>query len=274
MSKKSPKTKKTTALVVKKERTVQDLVNMFAGSASLVQNDKQVERNLILRVAEAFAIPAVCVNIMGGLPYVNKDGLLFKLNEYEGEQILSLTTKMVEYAVAKGSKAIAEANLTFKDGRSFNAVGEADENSVKLPAVKMTPNMMAETRAQNRVIRRVIQARMIGDLYTKLGDKHSSYDDNEKQVIMNSVQSSAEEMTGKAALEGTVVEPVKTPAQEAVVSMAQAVKMAFDKIGQENDEAKLKEYREKLINWKALTDNQRKMLLGAIDQKLSKYAGK
>lgn len=267
------KLKSTRAIVVKKEPTLQELVNMFAGSSALIQNDKQTERALILRVAEAFEIPATCVNIMGGLPYINKDGLLFKLDEYESDEILSLQTKMVQYATKPGERAIAEGVLVLKNGRSFNAIGEADEMSVKLQAVKMTPNMMAETRAQNRVIRRAIQARMLRNLYTKLGGKNSAYNEQEKEVITNAVVSSAEEMTNKEAMDR-----VRQVAEEATVNVGtikptpeQVIKMSLDKIQVADDPFTLQDYRIKIERSNLYSVAQRAMLYNAIDNKLKKY---
>jgi len=277
--KKSPKKpkSKTTAIAVRKQPTVQDLVNMFAGSATLVQNDSQAARTLILNVAQAFEIPATCVNIMGGLPYINKDGLLFKLDEYEGEEIVSLETKMVQYSTKPGERAIAEGVLLLKDGRHFNAIGEADEGSVKLQAVKMTPNMMAETRAQNRVIRKAIAARMLRNLYTKLGGKHSPYNEQEKTVITNAVSSSAEEMSNKDKND-----TVKKVSDEAVAATTakikptpdQIMKVSLDKINEADkagDPFTLQDYRTRTERSGFYSAEQKTMLYAVIDQKLKKY---
>ena len=265
---------KTTAVAVRKEPSVQDLVNMFSGSAALVTNDKQAERSLILNVAQAFEIPATCVNIMGGLPYINKDGLLFKLDEYESDEIVSLNTKMVQYATKPGERAIAEGILTLKNGRSFNAIGEADEMSVKLAAVKMTPNMMAETRAQNRVIRRAIQARMLRDLYTKLGGKNNIHSDQEKTIILNAVQSSAEEMTNKEAMDqvSRVAEEGKAKVTSAIKpTPEQVIKLSLEKINVADDPFVLQDYRIKIERSNLYSAAQKTMLYGAIDNKLKKY---
>lgn len=267
MATKKKTTKKETSLVIKDENKMQEMVNMFAGSSALLQNDKEVERNLILRVAEFFTIPAVCVNVMGGLPYINKDGLLYKLMEYEGDKIVSLNTKMLQLASGHGEKAIAEATLIFNDGRNFTAVGEADENSVKLQAVKMTPNMMAETRAQNRVIRKAIQARMIKEMYARLGDKKSPVDYNERLAIENSVVSSAEEMSHVDKKE---TKEVITSEQKTTIKKAEAISKAFEAIQNEKNPKKLEEYLVKVKEWKFLSDNEKTMLTSAIEQRISK----
>lgn len=110
------------------------------------------------------------------------------MDEYEGDEVQSLETKMVQYALKPGDRAIAEGILIMKNGRRFTSVGEADELSVRIGRGKRTPNMMAETRAQNRVIRKAIQARMLRNLYTKLGGKNikqSPYSEQERTVILN-----------------------------------------------------------------------------------------
>lgn len=269
------KKKTTNAIVVSKSRQVQDLVNMFAGSSSLVQNDKTVERNLILRVAEAFEIPATCVNVMGGLPYINKDGLLFKLEEYNGSDIVSLTTKMVQYAIKGGDRAIAEATLVLTGGRTFNAVGEADDRSIKLAAVKMTPNMMAETRAQNRVIRRAIAAKMLRDLYTKLGGKKgkSIYDEQEKSFITNAVTSSAEEMShvDSQIKRQEIIDQAPPPPPAIPKTKQGLVTLSIEKIQQATDAPTLLRYRDRIAKSGLYNENQKKMLYGAIDGKIKQY---
>jgi hypothetical protein len=276
--KSKPKTnkKQSRAVAIRKEQAVKDLVNMFAGSSALVQNDKASERTLILRVAEAFAIPATCVNIMGGLPYINKDGLLFNIDEYDGKDIISLKTKMIEYAKKGGDRAIAEAELVLKGGREFNAVGEADQNSIKLSAVKQTPNMMAETRAQNRVIRRAIQARMLRDLYTKLGGKTNAYDDQEKRVIQNAIQSSAEEMTtaDNQKIRAEIIEQTASPAQDKTISKKDLMKLSLDKIKAQTDPAELTTYYESINASPLYSPAQKSMLIGAIAEQRKKYARK
>lgn len=259
--------KKDTSLVIKEEKKLQDMVNMFAGSSVLLQNDKENERNLILRVAEVFNIPAVCVNVMGGLPYINKDGLLYKLMEYEGDKIVSLNTKMLQVATGHGEKAVAEATLMFNDGRNFTAIGEADESSVKLQAVKMTPNMMAETRAQNRVIRKAVQGRMIKEMYIRLGDKKRPVTNDERIAVENSVISSAEEMTG--VKEDKKNDPV-TNEQKAVIKKSEAIAKAFQTIQNETDIKKLEDYLVAVKGWAFLSENEKIMLSSAIENKINK----
>lgn len=268
MNKKSPKkeNKKAVAIVKKEDEEVRKLVNMFVGSSSLVQNDKEQEKSLILSVAQAFAIPATCVNIMGGLPYINKDGLLFKLNEYEGKNIERLETKMVQYSKQRGEKAIAEAELTLKGGRFFNAIGEADENSVKLAAVKMTPNMMAETRAQNRVIRRAIQAKMLSDIFVNLGkNKTSMYDDKEKEVIINAVNSSAEEMSEKELTDKVQIIADSAKEKEPEIPTKKGLmELSLNKIKETTDEIRLSEYWDNIEKSNLYTKKDKEILYQAI----------
>ena len=270
---KKRKRKTTKAIAVKKESTLQELVNMFAGSSSLVKNDDQSKRELILRVAEAFEIPATCVNIMGGLPYINKDGLLFKLEEYEGKEVLSLETKMIQYSLKSGERAIAEASLVLKNGRSFNAIGEADEMSIKLSAVKATPNMMAETRAQNRVIRRAIQARMLRNLYTKLGGKKNAYDGQEKNLITNALSSSSEEMTNKEAENRIIELSDKATERNGKIKPTpdQVLKITLERIKEVDDPITLEDYRERVKKSGLYSEIQKVILYKAIDKEMKKY---
>lgn len=189
----SKNSKKTTALAINNHQ--KDMASIFAGSADLVKSGNEVEKTMVLKVAEAFGVPAICVGVQGGLPYINKDGLLFKLEEYHGAEIVSLTSKAVQYSLKKGERAIFETTLIIKTKngeRTFNAVGEADDDNVKLAAVKATPNLMAETRSQNRCIRRAIQAQMLADMFKNLGK--SKIKPDEREIVETALSSSVEEM--------------------------------------------------------------------------------
>lgn len=169
-----------------------DQAAIFAGSADLVRAGSRDERDMVLKVAKAFALPAICVGVQGGLPYINKDGLLFKLTQYYPKGIVSMTSKAIQYSLKKGERAIFETVLVLrsKEGKeqTFNAVGEADDESVKLKAVQATPNLMAETRSQNRCIRRAIQAQMLSEMFKSLGTKEDAVE------LQTAISSSVEEM--------------------------------------------------------------------------------
>lgn len=259
MTKKPTKKKYTTSLAIKQ---AQELSSMFAGSASLVKSDKPDEKQMILKVAEVFGVPAVCVNVMGGLPYINKDGLLFKLEDYESKQIVSLTSKAIQLATKKGEKAIFETTLVLKNGRSFNATGEADEDSIKLAAVKMTPNQMAETRSQNRCIRKAIQAKMLRELYSKLGGKNAPVDPEEKQIIEQAVTSSAEEMTAP---------PKQVERKEKVENL---FGKAIGMIASCKDLIVLQDWENKIKTSKTYSEHQKIALLGAINGKIKEITSK
>lgn len=182
---------KTRELVAQKQKEIK---NVFAGSVDFLKSGNSVEKDLILKVAEAFELPVVCVGVQGGMPYINKDGLLYKLEEYHGEEIQSLTSKGIQYSLKKGERAVFESTLVLTNGKTFNAVGEADDENVKLAAVKTTPNLMAETRSQNRVIRRAIQAQMLKQMFSNLNKGKNKSDDDVIDIIENAVSSSVEEM--------------------------------------------------------------------------------
>jgi len=133
--------------------------------------------------------------------------------------------------------------------------------------------MMAETRAQNRVIRRAIQARMLRNLYTKLGDKHSPYDNQEKEVITNAIVSSAEEMTTKEATDRVI--QIADEATEKVGKIKptaeQVIKMSLDKIKTASDPFILEDYRKKIGKSNLYSAVQKTMLYKAIDKELKKY---
>jgi len=261
MSNKSPKAKVNSLVPTKKQ---QNLTKMFAGSSDFVRSDRENERALILLVAKSYQLPAMCVNILGGMPYINKDGLLYKLNEYEGSHVVSLTSQAIQSALVPGDRAIYKSTLVLKNSkgrvRTFNATGEADNLNVKLDAVKNTPNMMAETRSVNRVISKAIKARILKDLYTSLGKVK---DDDQKAVIEGAVQTTAEEMNVRST------KPKK-------MTKAAMMKLSLEKIQQEDNSAVLVDYRKRIGKSPAYTAGQRKTLYNLIDQKIknAKTTGK
>jgi hypothetical protein len=256
MENKSPKTK---SLMTRKQR---DLVKMFAGSADLLRSDKPDERQMILLVAKVFGLPTVCINIMGGLPYINKDGLAYKLNEYEGKNIVSLISKGIQYAGKPGERAIFESTLTLKDAagrvRTFTATGEADAASVKLEAVKATPNMMAETRSVNRVINKAIKARILKDMFVALGTAKGVKDDD-RIIIEGTVQTTAEEMNVK-------------PSQQRPSGNVDVMATSLQKIAETNDPTLLTQFYEKITKGNFYTVAQKSILIKAIAEQRKKNA--
>jgi len=211
---------------------------------------------------------------MGGLPYINKDGLLFKLNEYEHSNVLGLTTKVIEYATKGGDRAIMQAELTLKGDRKFNAIGEADEKSIKLSAVKQTPNMMAETRAQNRVIRRAIQAEMLRELYTKLGSK-SAYNYQEKKIIENSVHSSAEEMNSAdyQRIKAEILENTEPQERKKSITQKDFMERSIERIKSQRSPIELTSCYESVNKTDLYTPKQKQILIQEIAKQRKKYAG-
>jgi len=251
MLQETPKDKK---LVMSKK--AKDAIKMFSGSADLVRGGNTEDGKLLLLVAKVFDLPATCVNIMGGLPYINKDGLLYKLNEYENANIVSLQSKIIQLAGKAGERAIIESTLILKDKngkeRIFNAIGEADNASVKLEAVRATPNMMAETRSVNRVIGKAIKARMLKDMYVALG-RAKGVGDDERMVIQSAIQTTAEEMN---------VSPSKLP----VVKMSKdtVIKQLLEKINAENNQSLLSEYYQKITTSMSFEIGEKSILIKAI----------
>lgn len=254
---------KTKSLVSKKER---DLNKMFAGSGDLVRSDKPDERTMILLVAKVYGLPATCINVMGGLPYINKDGLNYKLNEYEGKNIVSLISKGIQYATKPGERAIFESILTLKDvsgrERVFTAIGEADNASVKLEAVKATPNMMAETRSVNRVIGKAIKARILKDMYVALG-KAKGVKDEDVEIIEGAVNTTAEEMN---------INPSKHNPKN--LTSQQATDITLAEIKKTNDAERLTDFFEKVNKSLLYNEAQKKTLIGAIAEQRKKNAKK
>jgi hypothetical protein len=173
-------------------------------------------------------------------------------------------SKGIQYSKVPGERAIFESILTLKSvsggERVFTATGEADAASVKLEAVKATPNMMAETRSVNRVISKAIKPRILKEMYIALG-KAKGVNDEDKIIIESAVQTSAEEMN---------VNPSKSNKTGGADIMAKSLQ----KISETNNPELLSEIYEKITKGSFYSVAQKNILIKAIAEQRKKNAKK
>lgn len=147
--------------VVKKEKKL-----AWGGAVPRIgEQEKNVEivKQFCNQVAVIYGVPSVGVNSMAGQPYLNKEARLFLLHDLKKgkERVKSMRTEFIQLSTGLDVPSIAKRTIEFMDGLIVEAIGEASKDSVKLTAVKMTLNMMAETRATNRAIWQAISGQVM-----------------------------------------------------------------------------------------------------------------
>ena len=210
---------------------------------------------LATKVAQVYGIPPMGVTILGNLPYLNKDGRLM-LYEELAKQPLEIETEWIQYSKNTEESAICRKFLV-KDGkRILDAIGEASRASVKLEMVKNTLNMMAETRALNRVIWLAIAAKVFDRVKTNLSLMNVT--EEEAKAVTEAGRVSAEEIT-------------ETPKKEATKKLAEpelfvAVKKMID--NPDHTKGTLLDLMTRVAHDKRFTADHRKELENLISVKL------
>lgn len=147
-------------------------------------------------VAEIYEVPPTGVVSMGNQPYLNKDARIFLLNSFIGEEKISRVKEMrVEFLQMSKSpeeSSICKAIAVLENGEYYESVGEASRSSVKLEAVKNTLNMMAETRALNRVIWKIVGGHTLDRVMKNI--KNADINEEDKETIVEAGRTTAEEV--------------------------------------------------------------------------------
>lgn len=197
------KIKKTKALIKSK-------MPLAWGSIMSKDNQALAVRQACKDVAKVFGVPTMGVNVLGSQPYLNKDGRLYLLNDIrKGNRALkSIKTDFIQVSTGPNIASICKKILEFKDGLTVESIGEAATENVKLAAVKLTLNMMAETRALNRAIWQAIA----GDVWKMVAVnlQKMNLTETEEQQIIKAGGVSYEEMSGAPIKETKLFEQAKS----------------------------------------------------------------
>ncbi len=189
-----PKKKKQTKALTK--RQMKKGIEMWGNIFTTDKDLAAVTREYCHKVAEVYEVPPSGVISMGNQPYLNKDARLFLLNGFINEKKIPAIKESkihpLQVSLTPEQSAIYKAIIVLEDGRYFDAIGEASRASVKLEAVKNTLNMMAETRALNRVIWKIVAGHTMERVVKNL--KNSSFDEDTKEKIVEAGRTSAEEV--------------------------------------------------------------------------------
>lgn len=258
--------KKKTAKVPKESKAVATLSDkpVWAGVAGITGPSKPAEQELIMKVGQAFGIPPIGVNILGGKPYINKDGLLFKLQQYKGAikkgqgRVKGIRKEFIAYAMKIEDTAVVKATIEFDDDTFVEGIGEASPANVSkgMDKVAASLNMLAETRAVNRAIRQVITF----DLWTEAMERFASMDEESRKMIEEAATVSAEEMDQSAAKKK---EDIAAPSTEA--TLTQQIQAA---ISNAKDAKTLEQIKAKVELSDKISEGAKRMIIGMIDGKL------
>ena len=129
----------------------------------MIKSDKigQADKNrvkvamIIYQAALNLEIPATGITILGGNPYINTAGLLYKTFEVAkdkgGIKKISSEPKQISDDVSK--PAFFVSRVEFMDGSVFEEFGEASASNIKMSTIRPFLNSMASRRATNRAMR-------------------------------------------------------------------------------------------------------------------------
>lgn len=196
------KTKRTTAVTVHTSKPQKEMV--WSNASEIMTSSREdiktaVAQQMMNLATAVFKLPPQGVTILANQPYINKTGWKMKMREYY-EDKYRIRTEWKHLATPNEKYAICEAVIEVKEKGGWDevsrAIGEANEASIKLQAVKQTLNMMAETRAKNRAMSEFIGARALEDAVKTLTNMRSKNEvsDDQANVITEAARVTAEEM--------------------------------------------------------------------------------
>ena len=203
-----PKAKKTKKVTVQ-ESPVKKL--SWASAGVLMKksaNPKEIrDQQMIIALSVAFDIPPQGITILADSPYINKEGWEFIFDKHKEKKGLShFIVKPIELAKQAGDTAIFETRLYNKDGKLVaNGYGSANAANIKMGTIKVFLNEMAETRSQNRCLRKVLPP----ILYQTFIDRVSSLNKEQTELVAEAAANfgsvTAEEIGATIYIGGQVV---------------------------------------------------------------------
>ena len=116
------------------------------------------KQEMIIALSIAYDIPPQGITILADNPYINKIGLEFVFDRHKKEKGWShFLSEPVELAKGLGETAVFITRLFNEKGDTIaNGFGSANSANIKMSTIKVFLNEMAETRSQNRCLRKVL----------------------------------------------------------------------------------------------------------------------
>lgn len=172
----------------KKKTAKADEKSFSWGQAALLmpnpKNKKETdELRTRMALASAFDIPPQGINILNGKPYINTDGLEYKLSQHP-DAIVFTTVLRTRIHEKVGQTAIAEVYGKDKHGGIRAAIGTAGAGNMSM--IKGYPNELAETRAKNRLLRRALMPHFYDDFIKNIAAMSTDERKEIIQIVMKS----------------------------------------------------------------------------------------
>jgi len=193
MAKRKTKTEVKTKAITKKRES--ELV--WAGASSFIgkpaDEKAQGERKVLLLAAKALGVSPFGVNILGGMPYINKLGLAQKAKGLRFEY------NWIRFAEDDNARAICQCRVMSKDGKKSLTdwiTGECSPSTQKMSTLKGYQNHMAQTRAKNRAILEYLGTEIHEEMMANIAKMAREKQITEKQALAigSGAGKSAEEM--------------------------------------------------------------------------------
>ena len=222
------KTKKVTVQEPAKEKPSWQSAGILMKKGATPSEQK--EQQLIIALAVAFDIPPQGITILGGNPYINRVGLEYKFDENKKEKGWShFLSKPIEMAKQAGETAIFKTVIFNTDGKIIaNGYGTANAGNIKMGTIKAFLNEMAETRSQNRCLRKVLSS----VLYKSFIQNVMGLKDEQKKLVSEAASNfgsvTAEEMGSANGQEPKAETLLSEEEMKSISSVLQAIMNAKD----------------------------------------------
>ncbi len=190
-----------------------------------------------------FEVPLQGITILGGQPYINKTG--WEIKRFQKTPKAHFEKIWHHLATPTEKYAIVDVRLLDEKGQELgSATGEAAPENIKLAAVKLTLNMMAETRAKNRATSEALKGMVLTEAVRKMNEmvKKQKMTSQEAEIITEAARTSAEEINQPQ----TIVQPAptqnnqpKAPVANNSVDYIAQVKRKLFKLGAKDEKSAL-----------------------------------
>ena len=228
------------------------------------------EKKIILLTAKVLDISPFGVNILGGLPYVNKLGLQQKVEQYRSG--IQFKYEWEKVSQDDNDKAICKCKLV-SNGKDLTdwVFGECSPSSIKMGTLKGYQNHMAQTRARNRAILEAFGLRIHEEMMENIEKlyQQEGITEGEAAQIGSATTTSAEEIQNAKKEQKQQAIFQNEPAKNAAGNLfaGETEKERIRKIGKEIGLKTVGDIEKKIglkIDWKNMTKIQASKVLGEL----------
>ena len=238
-TKKKTKKKATKAVAIKKESSMDWISATSIANTGRDDIKVAVAYKMAMLASKVFEVPLQGITILGGQPYINKTGWQIKRLQKMPKARFEKTWHHLATPTEK--YAIIDVRLLDEKGQELgSATGEAAPENIKLAAVKLTLNMMAETRAKNRATSEALSGIVLTEAVQTMNKmvKENKMTEKESEIITEAARTSAEEINQPQTpveIIGKPIEPPKETEEKTGVDYVLQVKSYLHKKGANNE---------------------------------------